>query len=556
MKIKIKLMIFISAIVGISIFPLSFIVLWRNEKVITDKTFEVCRNLSENIANFATEELLINETYDATRTAINRLKNSSITGLLDAYVINVAGQHIVDMNKNKLNLKVSDANLTYYKKIEKIDLRELTVSGKKILSFAYPIFIEYGGKRMQLGVAIFDFDKKTVFESIDEIQYTIYTVAGVILAFSLLIAFLSATYSTRPILALAEGARIIGTGDLGHRIKISSSDEIGTLASSFNKMAGQIHDFTQNLERKVSDRTKKLNEKTIQLTKSNKELKETQNNLIESEKKSSIINLAAGIAHELNNPLNYISGGVANLEDLLTDIQTVINGIFNGSHLNKKEKQARDFFSAEFDKTNSILKDIVSGVEKTAVVIDEFRGITGADGVVLEQIQLEELIRAEIFIIENVLKKEKPDKKINVVAKFPTESMATVNTVVISKALRNVIHNAFIYSLNAENSQIKIEVKYKTKAKQIFIVNISNNGGAIPADIELKIFDPFFTTKAIGEGTGLGLYMARNLLENQNARIILADNGRKSGWVTFNIELPTGIKIKKKSNSKKRKKSE
>ena len=161
-KIRTKMIILISSVVLISVLPLSLIVLYRNQAVVLNKTFEVCSNLAQNISNLATEELLMNETYDTTRTSIKRLKDSNITGLLESYVINVDGKYVADLNEKRLEQKISDTDKDYFKKLEKLEMKEVSISGSPvILRFSYPIFILDENKReLRGGTAVFEFERK------------------------------------------------------------------------------------------------------------------------------------------------------------------------------------------------------------------------------------------------------------------------------------------------------------------------------------------------------------------------------------------------------------
>ncbi len=264
-KIRTKMIILISSVVLISVLPLSLIVLYRNQAVVLNKTFEVCSNLAQNISNLATEELLMNETYDTTRTSIKRLKDSNITGLLESYVINVDGKYVADLNEKRLEQKISETDKDYFKKLEKLEMKEVSIAGNPvILRFSYPIFIlDENKKELRGGTAVFEFDKKKVYEPVVQIRTTIIGVAGVLFVIGIFIAAYAAFVFSKPIQKLSEGAQKIGGGDLNHRIKLSGKDELGQLAKSFNQMTSQIQDFTQNLELKVAQRTEELN-KTLQ----------------------------------------------------------------------------------------------------------------------------------------------------------------------------------------------------------------------------------------------------------------------------------------------------
>ncbi|MBP9888026.1 MAG: tetratricopeptide repeat protein [Leptospiraceae bacterium] len=265
-KIRTKMIILICGVVLISVLPLSLIVLYRNQAVVLNKTFEVCSNLAQNISNLATEELLMNETYDTTRTSIKRLKDSNITGLLESYVVNVDGKYVADLNEKRIDQLVTDSDKKYFKDLQKLEMNEVkSSSNQTILRFSYPIFItEFETKDIKkVGIAVFEFDKKKVYEPVVQIRTTIIGVAGVLFIVGIIIAAYAAIFFSKPIQKLSEGAQKIGGGDLNHRIKLSGTDELGQLAKSFNQMTSQIQDFTQNLELKVAQRTEELN-KTLQ----------------------------------------------------------------------------------------------------------------------------------------------------------------------------------------------------------------------------------------------------------------------------------------------------
>lgn len=259
MKIKMKMILLICGVVVLSVFPLSFIVLLRNQEIITDKTFEVCRNLSHNVASSSTEELLVDVTYDGTRSAVSGLKDAGINGLLDAYVINVEGEIVADMFDRQLGQNADPEFLKELRGIQELKMQKIK-GDPDLLRFVYPIYITYKGEHLRVGEAVFEFDEEQVYQPIAQTRRTVFIVAGIIFAIAIVIAVTTAILITRPILSLSEGANIIGSGDLSHRISIGSQDEIGQLASSFNAMTARIQDFTQNLEEKVEQRTRELNE--------------------------------------------------------------------------------------------------------------------------------------------------------------------------------------------------------------------------------------------------------------------------------------------------------
>jgi len=264
-KIRTKMIMLISSVLLLSVIPLSIIVLNRSQQIVLKMTFEICTNLSQNISNVATEELFINETYDTTKTAIARLKNSNITGLEDSYVVNIDGMYVADLHDKRSGNPVPTNTLNYFATLKQMNMTEVLNPETKltILQFAYPISIEYRGISMRVGTAVFEFDKEKVYESVMKIRTTVIGVASVIFLAGIVIAIYSAIFFSKPIQILSDSARRIGEGDLNHRVKLSGKDELGQLAVTFNRMTEQIQDFTQNLELKVKQRTEELN-RTLQ----------------------------------------------------------------------------------------------------------------------------------------------------------------------------------------------------------------------------------------------------------------------------------------------------
>ncbi|TGK19328.1 tetratricopeptide repeat protein [Leptospira fluminis] len=259
LKIRTKMIIFVSGIVLLCVLPLSIIVLYRNQAIVLEKTFEVCQNLANNIANIAAEELLINETFDATRTSLARLHESNISGLTDSYVINVDGKYVAELNEEKIGSDVPEVDFEKFSSLKELTLSEIVEGGNTLLRFSYPIFIQYQGQKLWVGMAIFEFDKEKVYEPVFAIRRSIISVASVLFVLGIFIAILVAVNFARPIDTLSEGVKIIGEGDLNFQIAVRGKDEVGMLALQFNRMTSQIRDFTQNLESMVAQRTEELN---------------------------------------------------------------------------------------------------------------------------------------------------------------------------------------------------------------------------------------------------------------------------------------------------------
>ncbi|MCB1142705.1 MAG: SpoIIE family protein phosphatase [Leptospiraceae bacterium] len=261
-RIRTKLIFVITVVLIISIVPISTIILKKSQEIIQKMTFDICTNLAHNISNLATEELLINETFDATTTSITRLKKTNITGLVNSYVINIDGHYVASMEDRNEDKNIGQDMKNYISRLTKLEMQEIRDRETKrtLLRYAYPISISYQNEQLRVGTALFEFDKEIVFEPIVTIRQTILGASGIIFLFGILISVYTSTYFSKPIKILTEGAIQFGEGNMDTKIHLSGKDEIGQLANSFNQMITQIQDFTHNLEKMVAQRTDELNQ--------------------------------------------------------------------------------------------------------------------------------------------------------------------------------------------------------------------------------------------------------------------------------------------------------
>ena len=261
LSIKVKLVLLIGSIVVVAISSVSYIFLYYTKQLLQAKTLEVCRNFASNIANIAREDLLIDTTYDATRTIIDRTVKAGVEGLKDVYVINVFGKYVVNFSETKTGKMAPVADIKYIQSITDIDLVEIDFEGgaKNVLKISYPLFIQHGSENLKIGVAIFEYDKDKIYAPVYDMQKKMFYIGGSFLVLTLLITLYISVRTTDPILRLNEGVRIITSGNLDHKIEVKSFDEIGILSERFNEMTAQIKSYTTNLQGLVDERTKELN---------------------------------------------------------------------------------------------------------------------------------------------------------------------------------------------------------------------------------------------------------------------------------------------------------
>lgn len=267
----------------------------------------------------------------------------------------------------------------------------------------------------------------------------------------------------------------------------------------------------------VDHQKKLIEDKNTELNTLLVNLKEAQQQLVMAEKMASLGQLTAGVAHEINNPINFVSANIKPLKEDLADILECINKYESVIKENKLETQFAEVqkFRNKMDigfsmqEIQNLLKGIEEGANRTSEIVKGLRNFSRLDQNLIKKTDLNEGIESTLTLLHSLYKDKIEIKKnfgkIPEVECFPGQ---------INQVLMNILSNAI--QAIPEKGEIFIETREEEGTIKI---SIRDTGGGMSEATKQKIFDPFFTTKEVGKGTGLGLSISYGIIEKHNGKI-------------------------------------
>jgi len=282
-----------------------------------------------------------------------------------------------------------------------------------------------------------------------------------------------------------------------------------------------------------------------QLAETLENLRKTQLRLIQSEKMSSLGHLVAGIAHEINNPINFINGNLTHANDYFHSLQQLIKQYQH--HYPKPDPALQGYIEAidlEFvlDDFSKLLTSMKIGTERIHKIVLALRNFSRLDEATLKPVDLHEGIDSTLLILQGRLKAKGPWTGIQVQKNYGDLPMVECHASQINQVFMNILSNAIdALSDRPDPRWIKISTAVGTAMadpeQAVAIITIQDNGSGMPERVRQRIFDPFFTTKPVGQGTGLGMSISYQIVVEKHQGWIRCDSTPGAG-TTFTIELP------------------
>lgn len=292
------------------------------------------------------------------------------------------------------------------------------------------------------------------------------------------------------------------------------------------------------LEQKVHERTLELEETNEELNVTLTYLKDTQSQLVDAEKMASLGQLTAGIAHEINNPINFVS---ANLKPLKMDIGDILDLIKKYEEISTPEEleprlKEIEAFKKKIDldylkkEIETLLSGIEDGARRTTEIVSGLKNFSRLDESDMKMANINEGIESTLILLKSAI----PDN-VKVITNLGNIPMIECLPGKLNQVFMNLLSNA-LYAMKQHKSRAEHKLTITSEAVgDKVVVHFDDTGIGMTPEVKAKIFEPFFTTKDVGEGTGLGMSIVFKIVETHHAKMDIESESGKGTRITLTL---------------------
>ncbi|HEY9603637.1 MAG TPA: ATP-binding protein, partial [Allocoleopsis sp.] len=298
----------------------------------------------------------------------------------------------------------------------------------------------------------------------------------------------------------------------------------------------------------IQDSTKALHQNQEELKQALYNLQTTQSQLIQAEKMSSLGQLVAGVAHEINNPINFIYGNLIYVNEYTQDLLNLIH-LYQQHYPNpdpsiaaQLEEVELEFLAEDFPK---LLDSMQLGTERIRQIVLSLRNFSRHDEAQLKKVDIHDGIDSTLLILQYRLNETRGSTSIEVIKDYGVLPEVECYAGALNQVFMNIINNGIDALLEVQdNNKREIRIQTQVKDSNCVIIAIADNGPGMTHEIQQRIFDPFFTTKPVGRGTGLGLSISYQIIVEQHGGQLSCSSALGKG-TQFLIEIPVEKKSRK-----------
>ncbi|MDJ0678218.1 MAG: ATP-binding protein [Calothrix sp. MO_167.B42] len=334
----------------------------------------------------------------------------------------------------------------------------------------------------------------------------------------------------------------ISTGKFDINVETKRSDEIGRLTTSFDVMAKQLNTTFNSLENAKIELENRVVERTNELQDALEHLRSTQAQMLQSEKMSALGQTVAGVAHEINNPVNFIHANIKCLETYIKELLELI-AYYQEYYPEAPAllQQKIDDMDLEFIQEDSV-KILVSmniGTVRIREIVKSLRSFSRLDEAEYKEVDIHEGIDNTLLILQHRLKNNSTQSEITITKQYAQIPLVQCYAGKLNQVFMNILGNAIdaLSELRNQDNSSNISISTQVVDENWVRICIADNGTGMNEEVIRNIFNPFFTTKPVGKGTGLGLSISYQIIvETHKGKIFC--NSKVGNGTEFVIEIP------------------
>jgi signal transduction histidine kinase len=381
------------------------------------------------------------------------------------------------------------------------------------------------------------------------------------------IGVVTSKWITRSIVSLNEASQAMASGDLEQTVGKRNIKELNLLAQSFNHMAKQLRESFMALAANNAALEDRVEERTVELKSTLSELQRTQAQMLQSEKMSSLGQLVAGVAHEINNPVNFIHGNLTHVQNYIQDLLDFVQ-LYQLHHPSpavaiqtKAEEIDLSFIQEDLPNTLSSMR---IGTDRIRAIVLSLRNFSRLDESDSKPADIHEGLDSTLLILQHRIKKQSAQQEIEIIRDYGVLPLVECYPGLLNQVFMNILSNA-IDAIEEKNQkqtvqnkldqnkldQNKLDQNKLEQPSQITIrttvsnqshlqwaqIAIADNGCGISEEVQKRIFDPFFTTKAVGKGTGMGMSISYQIVVEKHQGKLECFSTTEQG-TEFLIQIP------------------
>lgn len=433
---------------------------------------------------------------------------------LEAFFVRDSGQVLASTQKEFKTIS-KDFIHQYLQAADSEKFFEVTTEKQPYGFILYPI--NWDKSRFYIALGTTKTEAKSVLKNVN---IAFLSVIALVVLFLMITIFISTDWFLKPINELIQGLKSFERTDSLVQLSTRNNTEIGQLTSAFNEMSLKIFQTRGDLRKKLKE-----------LEMANSELKEAQTKLVHSAKMTSLGQLVAGVAHELNNPIGFIYSNTAHLTEYSEKLFQIIDGAEKNPESLPRLKQQLDFDFIKLDLPR-LIKSCQDGAQRTKDIVLGLRNFSRLEEAQLKEIDLRESIDTTLELLQGEIK-----NRIQVHKQYEPIPKIYCFASQINQVLMNILSNAVqAISGNGEIWISTLPIKASNNSIGRVQISIQDSGAGMDPDVLEKIFEPFFTTKGVGQGTGLGLSISYGIIQNHGGEIQV--RSQKGIGTEFTVIIP------------------